>query len=149
LLDLLVLFIAGHAARRAFAGRRYDLIWAEVARGDHSKHTIQNTLRRVLESSFNILGKTKLEKLHEQFTGHEREVCRCLLSWINDGSHMAHDDLFIAVEDKVIEVYLQVFRLIFEKAGYIGHYNKMMGIIPDAESAPAETLPIAGAAKAS
>jgi wobble nucleotide-excising tRNase len=106
----------------------YDLIWAEVARTDHSRHSVQNTLRRALESAFNILGKKKLDKLHEQFEGPSRQICRCLLSWINDGSHLAHDDLFVAVDEKVVEIYKNVFRLIFEKAGFIDHYNLMMGI---------------------
>jgi wobble nucleotide-excising tRNase len=126
----------------------YELLWADVRRSAHTKHSIQNTLRRVLESSFSFLGKSKLEKLHDHFTGRDREVCRCLLSWIHDGSHMAHDDLFVAVDDRVIEIFLQVFRSIFDKAGFIDHYNMMMGIVAEPESPPPVTLPMAEAAKA-
>lgn len=47
----------------------YELLWSEVRRSDRSNHTIQNTLRRILENYFKILGGLDLEPAY-------RNVCR-------------------------------------------------------------------------
>ena len=43
------------------------------------------------------------------------------------GSHYAHDDLYVSIDDSMVDTYLKVFRAIFEKAGHIAHYKMMMG----------------------
>jgi wobble nucleotide-excising tRNase len=104
----------------------YDLLWSEVRRPDRSSLTIQNTLRRILENYFKILGGVDPDKLCAMFEGRERLVCKSLFSWVNDGSHFAHDDLYVSVDDAVIEVYLRVFRQIFSKSDHFAHYKMMM-----------------------
>ncbi|MCB1705225.1 MAG: AAA family ATPase [Halioglobus sp.] len=105
----------------------YELLWAEVRRHDKSKLTIQNTLRRILENYFKILGGVDPDELCTMFEGKEKLICKSLFSWVNDGSHFAHDDLYITIDDATVDIYLKVFRAIFDKAGHLSHYKMMMG----------------------
>ncbi|RYG08320.1 MAG: hypothetical protein EOO07_25830, partial [Chitinophagaceae bacterium] len=76
-----------------------------------------------------LLGKYGDDKLIGKFeTKEEREICKSLLSWINDGSHSINDDLFIEVPTQTIETYKKVFKNIFDKTNHIAHYNMMMEI---------------------
>lgn len=105
----------------------YELLWSEI--DDLNKintATIFNTLRRILEYYFNILGGMKYDELISQFEGEDKLVCQSLVSWINDGSHFISDDLEMPIDTDKIEKYLAVFKLIFEKMGHEGHYNMMM-----------------------
>jgi wobble nucleotide-excising tRNase len=56
-----------------------------------------------------------------------RQVCASLFSWVNDGSHSAHDDLYISADESVVARYLTIFREAFNKTGHIEHYKMMMG----------------------
>jgi len=105
----------------------YDLLWAEVRRPDRSKLTIQNTLRRILENYFKILGGIDPDKICEKFYGKDKIICKSLFSWVNDGSHFANDDLFVSIDDGMVETYLSVFKAIFDKTEHFAHYKMMMG----------------------
>lgn len=61
------------------------------------------------------------------FDANERIVCKSLCSWVNDGSHYAHDDLYVSIDNTMVESYLKVFRAIFDKSGHSAHYKMMMG----------------------
>lgn len=113
----------------------YELLWAEVRRQDASKLTIQNTLRRILENYFKILGGVDPDRLCAMFEGKEKLICKSLFSWVNDGSHFANGDLFIAIDDAAVDNYLNVFRAIFEKAEHLAHYRMMMGEAYEDEAA--------------
>lgn len=104
----------------------YDLLWAEVRNPDRSNLSIQNTLRRILENYFKILGNITHDDLCSKFEGKEKLICNSLSSWVHDGSHYAYDDFFIA-DGSIVDTYLAVFRKIFEKSGHIEHYKMMMG----------------------
>ena len=65
------------------------------------------------------------------FDGQDKIVCHSLLSWVNDGSHNADDDLYITTDDGSIDNYLDIFKRIFDKSGHISHYNMMMGYVVD------------------
>ena len=106
----------------------YELLWNEVKNDNRSALTIQNTLRRILENYFKILGNINNDEIIERFEGKEKQVCGSLFSWVNDGSHNALDDLFVACDDDMVEMYLDVFKKAFEKSGHGAHYNMMMGI---------------------
>ncbi len=106
----------------------YDLLWSEVRKPDHSNLTIQNTLRRILENYFKILGDVDPDAICALFDGKEKLICKSLFSWVNEGSHYAHDDLYISVDDAVVESYFKVFKAIFEKSGHLAHYEMMMAI---------------------
>jgi hypothetical protein len=57
---------------------------------------------------------------------------------VNDGSHFAHDDLYHSIDDAMVERYLRVFRLIFEKTRHQAHYDMMMRVASDVEAAAVE-----------
>lgn len=116
----------------------YDLLWAEVRKPDPSVMTIQNTLRRILESYFQILGGVDPDKICAMFEGKDKLICKSLFSWVNAGSHQALDDLYISIDGSAIEAYLQVFREIFRKSDHFAHYRMMMGDAFVEEPTPAE-----------
>ena len=105
----------------------YDLLWAEVRTPAPPKITIQNTLRRILENYFVILGNIDFDEICEKFDGKERLICRSLFSWVHAGSHEAHDDLYVSIDDSMVQTYLDVFRAIFDRQGQLPHYKMMMG----------------------
>ncbi|BEV07592.1 AAA family ATPase [Methylophilus sp. DW102] len=112
----------------------YELLWSEVKSVHPSSLTLQNTLRRILENYFTMWGGKGKDEICEMFEGREKLICQSLFSWVNDGSHSVHDDLYINYGTQTNDSYLQVFQRIFVNAGQEGHYNMMMGIettIPD------------------
>lgn len=105
----------------------YELLWAELKNeDDHQKITIFNTLRRILEYYFNVIGGMDYEKCIDQFEGEDKIICKALISCINDGSHFISDDLVMCFEGDTMQRYLNVFEMIFEKMDHEGHYNMMM-----------------------
>ena len=105
----------------------YALLWDELQKTDHSTLTIQNTMRRILENYFKILGGVDLSDICDQFDGKDKITCKSLISWVNDGSHFAHDDIFVSGGDTTSEKYLAIFRMIFKHKGQQAHYKMMMG----------------------
>lgn len=105
----------------------YELLWIEVRNPDRDNLAIQNTMRRILESYFKILGNVDPDDICAHFDGKDKLICRSLFSWVNDGSHFAHDSLYVSIDDSMVERYLSVFKRIFEETGHIAHYNMMMG----------------------
>jgi len=114
----------------------YELLWRDIKEWErNSGITIQNTMRRILENFFSILGNKRDDFLIGKFqTQEEREICRSLLSWVNEGSHTFSDDLYIEAPDGMIVKYLKVFQDIFKYTRNIGHYNMMMGISDETET---------------
>jgi len=108
----------------------YQLLWQELKdKEKNSMVTIQNTMRRIIENYFKILGNYKDDTLVQKFTSQEEQViCKSLISWINDGSHNIADDLYIELQEDSIEKYLEVFKNIFIFTKHEGHYNMMMDI---------------------
>ena len=108
----------------------YELLWREVnvPIEQINKATIFNTLRRILEYYFNIIGGLDYEKSIDEFEGEEKIIFKSLFSWINDGSHFINDDLVVYAEPENIEKQLNVFKEIFRKLKHESHYNMMMGI---------------------
>jgi wobble nucleotide-excising tRNase len=113
----------------------YELLWSEVRNPHRSNMTIQNTLRRILENYFKVLGNIDKDEIIEKFEGRDKQVCGSLFSWVNDGSHAVHDDLYVSADDSLVDRYLGVFERIFEQTNHMGHYRMMMGIEPVPEAA--------------
>jgi wobble nucleotide-excising tRNase len=113
----------------------YELLWAEVRRPDRSNHTIQNTLRRIIENYFKILGQMDPDAICDKFEDRERLICKSLFSWVNAGSHWVDDDLHASIDDSTVDAYLTAFKAIFEKSGHLAHYQMMMGESADAPAA--------------
>ena len=105
----------------------YELLWRELDDLEKiNKATIHNTLRRILEYYFKIIGGIDYEKCINAFEGEEKIICKTLVSWINDGSHFINDDLVVYVEPESIEKYMMVFKSVFHKIGHESHYNMMV-----------------------
>ena len=105
----------------------YELLWIEVRNPDRDNLAIQNTMRRILENYYKILGNVDPDDICNHFKGKEKLICRSLFSWVNDGSHFAHDALYVSIDDSMVENYLSVFKRIFDKTDHMAHYNMMMG----------------------
>lgn len=107
----------------------YELLWDEVRKDTRNNATIQNTLRRILENYYKLLGSIPLDNLYKKFKGEDKVKCKALCSWINDGSHSSFDeDFYTPLDSEMIEKFLVVFKQIFQETGHIAHYNMMMGI---------------------
>lgn len=105
----------------------YELLWSEVKNPDRDNLSIQNTLRRILESYFKILGNVDPDNICDRFDGKEKLICRSLFSWVNDGSHFAYDSLYVSIDHSMVDSYLSVFEKIFDKTGHGSHYRMMKG----------------------
>lgn len=105
----------------------YELLWQEIQRDDYSVLTIRNTLRRILEHYFKILGNTDFEDIINKFDGEDKVMCSSLFSWVHDGSHVTDEDMYIACTPETAAKYLTVFKDIFDKSGHISHYDMMFG----------------------
>lgn len=108
----------------------YELLWQEI-REAHTEHSVSvyNSMRRVLEHYFDVIGGIKYEKCIDCMEGTDKILCKSLLSLINDGSHTVFEDLFIPTNiDSNLTQYLDVFKKIFKVSGQIGHYNMMMKV---------------------
>jgi wobble nucleotide-excising tRNase len=108
----------------------YELLWQELQNSENnSSVTLQNTMRRIIEHYFKILGQYGDDDLIDNFHNNEdKQVCRSLISWINDGSHVISDDLYIENQESISTKYLKVFEDIFKFTNHKGHYNMMMQI---------------------
>ena len=114
----------------------YELLWREV-RDNHisSVVTIQNTMRRIIENYFGLLGTKKYDYIVDKFeTAEEKMICDSLFYWINDGSHSIPDDLYIDSYSDSVDKYKDIFRRVFVAAGHEAHYNMMMGIGTNSDS---------------
>lgn len=72
------------------------------------------------------MGNLDLHKTVNNFTGDEQLICKTLLSWVNDGSHSSHEELYISEGEERIDVYINVFKKIFKNLGHESHYKMMM-----------------------
>jgi wobble nucleotide-excising tRNase len=107
----------------------YALLWDEVKNSESTNRiTIFNSLRRILEYYFKIIGDYNYEEIVNKFEFEDMQTCKALISWINDGSHFINDDLLVETEIESVDRYLKVFKDIFEKLGHLSHYNMMMKI---------------------
>lgn len=105
----------------------YELLWHEVRKPAPLNLTIQNTLRRILENYFKILGGVDPDAICAMFDGKDKLICKSLFSWVNDGSHHAHDDLYVSIDQPMVDKYLGVFREVFVRTKHLEHYKMMMG----------------------
>jgi wobble nucleotide-excising tRNase len=104
----------------------YELLWQELKNKGNSGITTQNIMRRIIENYFKLLGKYVDDDLINKFpTIPDQEICRSLVSWINDGSHGIPDDLYIERQETTIDKYHEVFKNIFVHTGHKEHYTMM------------------------
>lgn len=111
----------------------YELLWQELKNDQPSSIiTTQNTMRRIIENYFGMLGGAKEDYIVEKFeTIEDQMICRSLFHWINDGSHSIPDDLFFDVQSTSVAKYKEIFKRVFEVTDHKAHYDMMMGIEPN------------------
>ena len=107
----------------------YELLWQEYKNPATDSALICNTMRRILEHYFNIIGHKDYSKLIDKFEGQDKLICKTLLPYINTGSHTINDDFHLSIDKDMVDNYKQIFRKIFEHTNQIEHYNMMMGVI--------------------
>ena len=115
----------------------YELLWDIIrqATKDKSKYDciyLQNTMRRILEYYFKMLGSVPIRDRINEFASGEKPIYKALISWINIGSHSQMEEVFYnELTENNTEIYLSVFKKIFDKTNQISHYNMMMKIDSD------------------
>ncbi len=113
----------------------YEMLWEDLRNPTElSLSSAFNTMRRILEHYFNIVGGLNYEKCINELEGTDKIICKALVAFINDGSHSVFEDLIFSVDDLGFDNYMRVFRLIFEKLNHIDHYNMMMKVPAETES---------------
>ena len=105
----------------------YELLWKELKNENNLSHiTIQNTMRKIIENYFKIIGGFGDKDIIAKFsTPEEKQTCTSLMSWVNEGSHTISDDLYVE-QPNTVDKYSEVFKSIFEKTGHLAHYEMMM-----------------------
>lgn len=108
----------------------YELLWKELKSDSPiSLISMQNTMRRIIENYFSMLGNNKEDFVISSFTTVEDQViCRSLFHWINDGSHSIPDDFYYDSQVASPEKYKEIFHKVFVVTGNEAHYNMMMGV---------------------
>lgn len=106
----------------------YQLMWDEYKDNEHNYHILPNTMRRILESYFTLLGGEEIYNLPDRFDGYDKLVCESLLTWVNIESHSIFEDANYSITKDNIDGYKNVFKRIFEETQHIAHYNMMMGL---------------------
>jgi wobble nucleotide-excising tRNase len=106
----------------------YDLLWSELRNPNLANQGLQNTMRRILENYFRVLGGVSFDDIVEKFEGEEKLICRSLFSWVHAGSHGLPDDIFHTLDETTMERYLAVFQKVFVRMRHTNHYNMMMGL---------------------
>jgi wobble nucleotide-excising tRNase len=109
----------------------YELLWREVQKSSDDGVSVQNAMRRILENYFKVLGGIDTIGIIDKFDGADQVIVQALFSWVNDGSHSAWDDHFLVPDERARSRYRDVFKLIFEKTGQMGHYEMMMSGLRD------------------
>lgn len=106
----------------------YELLWHELRnREELSDVTTQNTMRKILEVYFKTMGDYKDDDLINSFKSiGEKEICRSLLCWANDGSHCLIDDFYVEHPEQMTDKYFEVFKNIFINMNHSSHYEMMM-----------------------
>jgi len=117
----------------------YQLLWQDVRKPEGHSLTLPNTMRRIFDSYFKLLGGLDVDKACDGLVGDEKIAAKALLSWANDGSHAVHDDLYMVPNGDADALYLKVFRRIFDNLQQSDHYRMMMDtdFIPEFKEADA------------
>ncbi len=105
----------------------YELLWQEIKQPEKaSRANIFNSMRRILEYYFDIIGGLDYDNLIKSFDGEERLICNSLISFVNANSHSIADDFVIGFSEEDIDKYLMVFKKIFVNSNHGAHYDMMM-----------------------
>ncbi|RKQ36849.1 AAA family ATPase [Kocuria tytonis] len=109
----------------------YERLWSEVRRASQGEQMsiigLENVLRRILENYFRIAGGIWEDQIVQYLDPAERPVLRSLFNWVNEGSHGVFENLHYSPSPTTQDMYLDVFRHVFDRSGHDAHYKMMMG----------------------
>ncbi|MGX5670495.1 AAA family ATPase [Kocuria rhizophila] len=109
----------------------YERLWSEVRRASRGEQMsiigLENVLRRILENYFRIAGGIWEDQIVQYLDPAERPVLRSLFNWVNEGSHGVFENLHYSPSPTTQDMYLDVFRHVFDRSGHDAHYKMMMG----------------------
>ena len=108
----------------------YELLWSDISNDDGNNLYIQNTMRRIIEDYFKLIGgidiyNDSIKKFDEQ----DRIIVNSLITFENIGSHATgvfEDSYYTMLDNTQINRYKDVFKQIFEKSGHQSHYDMMI-----------------------
>lgn len=107
----------------------YDQLWMEVRAAAKqnvmASHTLQNSMRRILENYFRLTGGMDTD-FTAGMNGGEALVAESLLSWMNDGSHDVPWQVDYSFDGTDAKALVEIFRKIFEAANQGQHFELMM-----------------------
>ncbi len=115
-----------HTSEESTLVNAYQQLWVEFATSD-SPTTSFNNMRRILQHFFeNIVGMETFKDCQDKFHGTDKIRVGDLTREVNRGSHSIWDHFEFNQDEETIEIYKRIFKEIFERTGYISHYNLMM-----------------------
>lgn len=110
----------------------YEMLWREIRNAKTnpsscSNISIANTMRRILEYYFSLLGNIDLsEDVFNELPPEDKVVYKSLMAWLNSSSHAAFEDYSVEAFTVDVEKYLSVFEKVFELTHHTAHYSMMM-----------------------
>ena len=108
----------------------YELLWRELreSKGRLDCMSVQNIMRRIIETYFKVFGGYKYDNniLDQISDPTDKEICRVLFVWDNEGSHDIPDDYFVENQHMSIDKYYDVFEKIFKVLHHDAHFDMMM-----------------------
>jgi len=106
----------------------YEQLWRDLKDGIEEGHSVQNTMRKILERYFVKCGGYTKKELINMYSEDEEERIEIteLLRWTDDGSHEDEEDLYGEDPQVAGDRYLMVFRELFVRLGHDAHYHMMM-----------------------
>ena len=110
----------------------YEMLWREIRNAkenptSHSNISLANTMRRILEYYFDLLGKIDLsEKVFNELPTEDKVIYKSLTAWLNSGSHAYFEDYSVEAFTADAEKYLSVFKKVFDLTHHTAHYDMMM-----------------------
>lgn len=110
----------------------YELMWRELREAKQGKPCIglQNTMRRIIETYFVVMGGYDKRRLIPDNFSDNPEVLLLVTSlakWSDEGSHGSMDEVYAGDRKTMNDKYLRVFEMLFAKLGHEAHYKMMMG----------------------
>lgn len=108
----------------------YRRLWDEVKRALNGEPFnvvgLENILRRILESYFRVMGgRIWVEDIEPRLEQAELPAFQALFRWANEGSHSILEEAYFTPTSISQDLYLEVFRRIFEVTDNEGHFQMM------------------------
>ena len=102
----------------------YQAYWSIIKDSEQPPALIANCMRNIIEYFFNFVEKAELSNVFQKKSLQATKY-QAFYRYINRESHSLGQNI-IDFKEFNYEDFKEAFRLVFEEAGYINHYKKMM-----------------------